>query len=143
MSFDLKIINGDLVIDKGDFKQVRDSEKLIQDILKVALTPVGSNPSATWYGSYVNRSLVGSSLEQNITIQLAQSQLSNAVDMLKTMQHEQLNLGQTVTPDEHIKYISDIIIRRNVIEPRLYDVVIKVISKGSKPVTTAFQLNTI
>src|ERR1039458_5609818 len=38
MSFDLKLINGDLVIQNGELQTVTNSEKLIQDILKICLT---------------------------------------------------------------------------------------------------------
>ena len=54
MSFDLKIINGDLVIKNGQLTTVVDSEKLIQDILKICLTEAGSNPMQPWYGSSIS-----------------------------------------------------------------------------------------
>ena len=41
MSFDLKITNGDLVINNGLLTIVVDSEKLIQDILKICLILIG------------------------------------------------------------------------------------------------------
>ena len=43
MSFDIKIKSGDLVITQGQLQKVIDSEKLIQDILKMRLTTAGSN----------------------------------------------------------------------------------------------------
>ena len=35
MSFDLKLFGGDLVIKDGDFDVVEDSDKLVQDVLKL------------------------------------------------------------------------------------------------------------
>lgn len=143
MSFDLKIKNGDLVLDRGDFKTVVDSEKLIQDILKIALTTAGSNPMHPWYGSYVSRSLVGSGLSTDIIFQLGQTQLQNALEILKSLQDAQVRQYQRVSPDEQINSILDISINRNTRDPRLFDVIIKVVSKGFKPVTTVFRVSTI
>ena len=102
MSFDLKITNGDLVLENGDFKIVQDSEKLIQDILKMALTEAGSNPLYPWYGSFISRSIIGSSLDVGITFQIAQSQLQNSIENLKNLQVAQLKSGQKVSADEQI-----------------------------------------
>jgi hypothetical protein len=143
MSFDLKIRNGDLVLDRGDFKTVVDSEKLIQDILKICLTTAGSNPMHPWYGSYVSRSLVGSGLSTDIIFQLGQTQLQNALEILKALQDGQVKQFQRVSPDEQINSILDISINRNTRDPRLFDVIIKVVSKGFKPVTTVFRVSTI
>ncbi len=143
MSFDLKIINGDLVITNGALRIVRDSEKLIQDILKMALTEAGSNPMFPWYGSYISRTLIGSALDVSVTFQIAHSQLQNSLQNLKDLQQVQLKSGQKVTADEQINSILDISINRNSNDPRLFDVIIKVTSKGFKPITTAFTVNTI
>jgi len=143
MSFDLKVRNGDLVLDRGDLKTVVDSEKLIQDILKIALTTAGSNPQHPWYGSYVSRSLVGSGLSTDIIFQLGQTQLQNALEILKSLQEAQVKQFQRVSPDEQINSILDISINRNTRDPRLFDVIIKVVSKGFKPVTTVFRVSTI
>lgn len=143
MSFDLKVRNGDLVLNRGDFQTVVDSEKLIQDILKISLTTAGSNPMHPWYGSYVSRSLVGSGLSTDIIFQLGQTQLQNALEILKSLQDAQVKQFQRVSPDEQINSILDISINRNTRDPRLFDVIIKVVSKGFKPVTTVFRVSTI
>jgi hypothetical protein len=143
MSFDLKIKNGDLVINRGDFQTIVDSEKLIQDILKIALTTAGSNPRHPWYGSYVSRSLIGSGLSTDIIFQYGQTQLQNALEILKSLQDAQVKQFQRVSPDEQINSILDISINRNTRDPRLFDVIIKVVSKGFKPVTTVFRVSTI
>lgn len=143
MSFDLKVKSKDLVLVNGDFKLVKDSEKLIQDILKIALTSAGGNPSFPWYGSYVSRTLIGSGFDTSITFQLAQSQLQNSLEALKDLQQAQVRSGQRVSADEQISSIMDISINRNKKDPRLFDVRIKVLSKGFKPITTAFTVSTI
>jgi hypothetical protein len=143
MSYDLKIINGDLVLNGGDFRTVVNSEKLIQDILKICLTPAGSNPLNPWYGSFINRSIIGSPLAYTIIIQVAQSQLQNALENLMTLQQAQVKSFQMVTPDEQINSISNISITRNSSNFTLYTVQISALSKGYLPITTAFTVSTI
>jgi phage baseplate assembly protein W len=143
VSYDIKVINGDLVLQGGDFRLVYDSEKLIQSILKICLTPAGSNPLQPWFGSFINRSLIGSSLSSSITVQIAQSQLQNALQNLMTLQQQQVKSFQTVTPDEQINSISGISINRDASNPTQYNVVVSVMNKGYKPISTAFTVSTI
>lgn len=141
MSFDLKIVNGDFVLDSGDLRTVVDSEKLIQDLLKICITPVGSNPTAPYYGSYITRSLIGN--VDDISESIAQSQLMSSIQILKQLQEAQVRSLQSVSPDEQINFIKDILINRNEVDPRLFSVQVSVFSKGLKPVTTAFRSSTI
>lgn len=143
MSFDLKISGGDLVLSGGDLKTVVDSEKLIQDILKMALTPAGSNPSFPWYGSFLSRSLIGSALDTTVLLQVGQSQLQNALQILMKLQQAQVQSGQRVSADEQINSILDISISRSSSNPTSFAVKIRAISKGFKPITTAFEVNTL
>jgi len=143
MSFDLKIVNNDLVIDKSELKQVVDSEKLIQDILKLVLTESGSNPLHPWYGSFLSRIAVGSSLDDDVIVQMSKSQLQTALENLKSLQEMQLKTQQSLSADEQIAAISDISVNRSNEDPRLFNVTITVISKGIKPVTTSFRISTI
>lgn len=143
MSFDLKIINGDLVITNGALRTVVDSEKLTQDILKLALTTAGSNPIHPWYGSFISRTLVGNPNYSTMLVQIGKSQLTTALTNLKQLQNIQIQSFQRVSADEQLAAISDISINRNPIDPRFYNVVIKALSKGLKPITTAFNVSTI
>lgn len=143
MSYDIKVISGDLVLQNGDFRLVYDSEKLIQSILKICLTPAGSNPLQPWYGSFINRSLIGSSLSSSITVQIAQSQLQNALQNLMTLQQQQVKSFQTVSSDELLNSISGISITRSSSNPTQYNVIVSVMNKGFKPISTAFTVSTI
>lgn len=143
MSFDLQIVNNDLVIDKGELKQVVDSQKLIQDILKLALTEAGANPLHPWYGSFLSKVAVGSSLDDDIIVQMSRSQLQTALENLKSLQDMQLKTQQSLSADEQIAAISDIFVNRSNEDPRLFNVTITVISKGIKPITTSFRISTI
>ncbi len=143
MSFDLKITSGDLVLSNGDLKTVVDSEKLIQDILKIALTTAGSNPVHPWYGSFISRTLVGNPNQTTVLVQIGKSQLTTALNNLKDLQDLQAQSYQRMSADEQIAAITDISIVQNQIDPRLFDIVIAALSKGLKPITTAFKVSTI
>ena len=143
MSFDLKIIKGDLVLNTGKLQTVVDSEKLIQDILKICLTTAGTNPINPWYGSFISRTIIGNPNYSSMLVQIAKSQLNTALENLKSLQDLQIKSFQVVSADEQISVVRDISIIRNQLDPRLYDVRISVITKGTKPISTAFKVNTI
>lgn len=143
MSFDLKINKGDFVIKNGQLQTVVDSEKLIQDILKVCLTSAGSNPLHPWYGSFISRTIIGNPLHSTIVVQIAKTQLDTALKTLKDLQDLQVKSFQRVSADEQISAILDISIIRNQIDPRLFDVQVKALTKGLKPISTAFRVSTI
>lgn len=143
MSFDLKIRNGDLVINNGQLQVVTDTEKLIQDILKICLTTAGSNPLQPWYGSFLSRSIIGTSLSNTIIVQVAKSQLNQALENLQKLQRIQIQSFQRVSADEQLAVITEISIVRSSVDPRLFSVMIGGRSKGLKPVTTSFRVSTI
>lgn len=139
MSFDLRVFNGDLVLKNGDLDVVQGQEKLIQDILKICLTTAGANIFNPWYGSYISQTLIGSVLETDITNSIAKNQLQNALENLKKLQQLQLNnVQQQITPDEHIAGINQISINRNPIDPRLFEVMVKVVSRAFRSTTVNF-----
>lgn len=138
MSFDLLILNGDLVINNSDLATVNGKNKLIQDLLKIALTTAGSNPLQPWYGSLVGSTLIGSILDSDIVISVAQNQLQNAINNLKSLQNMQAATGQIVTPDEQIAFVKNVSIVRNTVDPRLFQVSINVLNKAFGTVSANF-----
>lgn len=143
MSFDLKLNRGDLVIKNGQLQTVVDSEKLIQDILKICLTTVGANPLHPGYGSFISRTIIGNPNDSAVLIQISKSQLSSCLEGLKNLQEIQVQSFQRVSADEQISAITGIYVNRNQIDPRVYDVKISALTKGFKPITTAFRVSTI
>lgn len=143
MSFDLKINGGDFAIKNGLLQTVVDSEKLIQDILKICLTTAGSNPMNPAYGSFLSRTIVGNPNYTDVLVQIGKAQLNTCLENLKTLQEIQVQSFQRVSADEQISAILDISILRSQIDPRLFTVNIKAITKGFKPITTAFRVSTI
>lgn len=143
MSFDLKIKNGDLVINNSQLQTVIDSEKLIQDILKICLTSAGTNPLHPWYGSFLSRTIIGNPNYTSVLVQIAKSQLTTALQNLKDLQDLQVKSFQRVSADEQINSILDISVIRNQFDPRQFNVFIRATTKGLKPITTAFRVSTI
>lgn len=139
MSFDLKLVSGNLSIKNGDFETVTSSDKLLQDILKICLTKAGSNPIFPWYGSFINQTMIGSVLDKKITIDYAKNQLTNSLTTLKQLQEKQTQY-QSVSPDELIYTISNVSIVQNQYEPTLYSVLLKVVSKNFKTINTSFKI---
>lgn len=141
MSWDLLVSNGDLALNNGDLTTITGQQKLIQDILKICLTTAGSNIMQPWYGSFLSRTLIGSTLDTDITTTMAKSQLQNALESLKKLQQLQLmNTLQEVSPDEHIAGISDIQVNRNKFDPRIFEVLIKVLSRSFTQSTVKFDV---
>jgi hypothetical protein len=139
VSFDLLINNGDLVIgNNGDFSQVADVFKLEQDLLKIALTTAGSNTLQPWYGSLIGKTLVGSYLKSSIIITMAQTQLTNCIETLKNLQSIQTSSGQPTSPGELIASISNISVVRNSVDPRIFQVSIRVINRAFGQVVANF-----
>jgi phage baseplate assembly protein W len=141
MSFDLKIINGDLVLKNGDLDAVTGQAKLVQDIMKICLTTAGANIHQPWYGSFVSKALIGTALDASITADIAKNQLQNSLENLKKLQQLQLSDSlQQVTPDEHIAGITEIRVNRNQIDPRLFEVMVKVLSRAFRQTNVNFTL---
>jgi hypothetical protein len=143
MSFDLKIKNGDLTITQSQLQTVTDSEKLIQDILKMCLTTAGSNPIHPWYGSMLSRTIIGSPEASSMLVQIAKTKLNSSLENIRNLQDMQVKSFQRMSADEQLGTIIDISVVRNQIDPRLFDIKIKAITKGSKPITTNFRVSTI
>lgn len=143
MSFDLKITSGDLTISSGQCETTTDTNKLVQDILKICVTPCGVNAFFPWYGSLLSKTMVGSPLSHDIILQVSRVQLENALQNLKSLQDMQGKQLQTVSPFEQINYIKDISISRNRNDFRLFTVQVQVISKALKAVSATFTITTI
>lgn len=140
MSYDLRVQNGDITFGNGDFQTVVDTDKLVQDILKICLTTAGADPMNPWYGSYISRSLIGSTLSSSITTRVAQAQLQNAIENLKSLQSAQIKSSQMISAAEQLSAILNISIDRDTTDPRIYTVRVSVLSKALTPVTTSFNV---
>jgi hypothetical protein len=139
MSFDLKLFNGDLVIGKkGDVDIVENGDKLVQDVLKIVSTPLGSNPFFPWYGSPMSSALIGTGYEEEFISTVASQQLNAALDNLKQLQNQQKQYNQIITPAEQIAAVQDVSVNQDAHDPRFYIVRLTVISKAFQRVEPTF-----
>jgi len=143
MSYDLQIVNGDLVINNGALGVVIDSAKLIRDILKILLTDVGANPLQPSYGSYLSRSVIGNAMENGAIVQIAKSQINTCLTNLQQLQQLQIKSMQKVSADEQLAAITGISVTRSTFDPRLFNIKVSGLTKGYQAVTTQFSLSTI
>jgi hypothetical protein len=141
MSFDLKILDGDLVIGaNGDLEKVQNTDKLIQDILKIAITPLGGNPFYPFYGSPISKNLVGSALSFTFSSSIASNQLKNSLETLQKLQKEQATF-QAVSPYEMLAAVRNVSIERNQVDPRFFSIAIEALTKALSVVKTEFVFN--
>lgn len=132
MSFDLKIENGDLVLGAdNDLAIVEKVDKLVQDMLKIVSTQLGSNPFFPWYGSPISKALVGRPYDSKFVSSVASQQLQATLETLQKLQKEQLlKSGQYVSPEEQIAAIRKISVEQNITDPRYYRILINAINKA-------------
>lgn len=140
MSFDLKLMGGDIVLKNGDLQKVEDTEKLIQDILKILISPQGCNSFNPWYGSALSKDIIASGLDVDMMINIARAQTSSTLDTLKQLQDAQMKSQQTVTANEQISMIKDIFIFRDRVDPMTINIIVNALSKGLKTVSASFQI---
>lgn len=140
MSFDLKIENNDLSINSdGSVKTVINNDKLIQDILKVVLTPLGSNKFFKWYGCTIGQRVIGQFLDETMTQLEIQRSIQDSLTNLIALQRAQSQV-QYVSPGETIMTVKDIMVLRNEVDPRQYEIYISVFTKKLTIVETTFTL---
>ena len=143
MSFDLKIEQGDLKIgNNGDLSIVENSEKLVQDILKILTTDLGANLFFPWYGCPITKSLIGTGYAAVFVRDVATQQLSNSLQTLQRLQENQLQKNQIVSPQEQIAAIQNVSVDRNPSDPRFFSVAVTVLSKSFRRVDVpVFEIN--
>lgn len=129
MSFDLKIKNGDLVLDSsGSISTVFGNNKIRQDIVKILLTKTGENKFHPSYGSNVGFLKVGEVSDSKITELDLKRSAEDAVRYLIFLQKNQ-SRSQVLSPSEIILEISNIGTERDSEDPRLYNIYISVLTQ--------------
>lgn len=141
MSFDLKISEGDLVIDAdADLAIVENSEKLIQDVLKMLMTPVGTNPWWPWFGSPLAGSMIGSPFDSNFIQSMAENQIRSSLETMQSLQKEQAT-KQIVTPSELLAAIKSVNVVRNQIDPTFFQISLSLLTKNLTIANTTFNVS--
>lgn len=140
MSFDLKMLAGDIPLTQGDLTKVEGNEKVVQDILKCATTPFGSNPTFKSYGSLIANHLIGQPFDFSFGADMASTQIKKSIELLKNLQKIQAK-NQIVTPAEQIVAVKEVLVERNPIDPRHWRVEISVITGEFKTASFGFSLS--
>ncbi len=140
MSFDLRLLDGDLVLNKdGSLDVVVDTEKLMQDGIKMLITPVGGNKLHQWYGCMINKFLVGNVFDIDFTLDTARQQISSALENLMMWQRQQAKT-QNLSPAETIVQIQSVYVNTNKNDKRYVDVKVYIISGELKPIELKYAI---
>lgn len=141
MSFDLRIVAGDLSIsNNGDLEILENENKLKQDILKILITPSGGNPFHPWYGSPISKTLIGSSFDYNFISSIAANQVRSSIERVMELQLLQIQSGQHVSASEQIAAINHVAVERNPSDPRYFKVYVNIITKALTNVEASFDV---
>lgn len=142
MSFDLKIRNGDLQLGaNNDLAKVENTEKLVQEIIKMISTPLGANPFFSWYGCPITRTLIGTAYTTRFISNIASNQLRTSLETLQKLQKTQLRSGQFITPQEQLAAIQNVLVDRNSVDPRFFLIDISVLDKTFRTVPTYLRVS--
>lgn len=139
MSFDLRAINGDLELSPdGDVRQVIDSDKLAQDVLKLLNTTYGTDPFYPGYGSVITAASIGMPNDNpDSLVSRAQIILTEVLGQLVSTQQAQ-STYQPLTDAETIIDFDTPIVEIDPTDPRQINVLINALSKGLTPLSIAF-----
>lgn len=140
MSFDFELIDSDIKIKAdGTVRTVSDTPKLRQDVLKIILTPLGSNKYHKWYGCSVGEDIIGKNLPDNMIVNDITTSISNSLKNLQTLQNTQVTYQKT-SMAERIAAIGEVFAERNPADLRQINVIVSVLTKRMTKVEEMFTL---
>ncbi len=129
MSYDLKIKNGDLVLDSGGIPTtVIGNQKIRQDIVKILLTRLGENKFHPNYGSDIGSLRIGEALSKNMVESDMKRSVEQALRYLISLQKAQSRF-QFLSSSELILDVQNIGVERDSDDPRLYNIFISVLTQ--------------
>jgi len=143
MSYDLKIINGDLAIsNSGSLETVNQNSKIIQDIKKLLLTDLGSNKYHPNYGSPIGENSIGDVQDEKFLQINIKNSIEKSINRLISLQRNQLKY-QYVSPAETIMYIKDINVFRDNADPRMWSIFVSVVAQDLSEVEDVITIRAI
>lgn len=143
MSFDLKIVGGDIAINSsGDVETVFNNDKIRQDIVKILLTKIGDNKFHPFYGSEIGALQLGHIADADLLELDLQSSAEEAIRKLISLQRKQ-SRRQFLSPAEVIVDIVDISVGRDVNDPRAWNIFISVLTQKLTTLTESVQLRVL
>ena len=139
MSFDIKLTNGDIVLDtEGDVQTVANEFKLIQDVLKMLFTATGDNVLHPWYGTPLLSRVIGQSYDLELLQAEIQSGIEYGINNLTTLQGLQERDNQFVTPRELIASLEDVGAIIDEIDPRKLAITVKIRARSNETISETF-----
>ena len=129
MSFDLTIEKGHIKIgSSGAVRIVSGNSKLKQDIVKILLTDLGDNKFHPKYGSHVGALQIGHYADSKLMSLDIETSARNALKNLMALQRSQ-SRRQALTPGETIIDILNVTVKRDDVDPRLYNIFVSVLTQ--------------
>ena len=129
MSFDLTIEKGDIKIGlSGSVQIVSGNSKLKQDIVKILLTDLGDNKFHPKYGSHVGALQIGHYADSKLMSLDIEKSARNALKNLMALQRSQ-SRRQALAPGETIVDILNVTVKRDDVDPRLYNIFVSVLTQ--------------
>jgi phage baseplate assembly protein W len=143
MSFDLSIEKGDIKISpRGSIETVSGNSKLKQDIVKILLTDLGDNKFHPKYGSHVGALQIGHYADDKLMSLDIESSAKNALRNLMGLQRAQ-SRRQALTPGEVIVDVLSVIVKRDEVDPRLYNIFVSVLTQELTEVSSLVSVRII
>jgi len=140
MSFDARLENGDLVINE-DIEILEDTDKLLQDSIKLLLTPLGSWIFDPQYGTKLSIDLIGEALPSWISEQNLSSLVIAAFEHYKDIQKAQVASGQFLSDAERLASVANVEVFRDRSDPRQFNTFITLVTRNGAVVTHRFKFD--
>lgn len=143
MSFDLKIKNGDLVLNSsGLLTSVIGNDKIRQDVVKIMLTNLESNRFHPRYGSALGSLQIGDVADQKIVEMNLRNSAEESIRYLMSLQKAQAQT-QVLSLSEVIIDITNISVGRDTSDPRLYTISVSLLTQKLDVINEAVTIRII
>lgn len=140
MSYDLKIVNGDLSLNKnGQVNLVVGNEKLIQEVTKIVLTDVGENKYHPYYGSSAGKLDIGGAYDESMHRSEIERSVRESLNNLIVLKNSQ-RLSQELNPAETIVSIDNITVFRDSLDPRMWSIDIALTTMALDDIKTSVKI---
>lgn len=119
----------------GDLVKIRNSDLLMQEVLKITYTERGSNPFHPWYGTGLLEAIGKKLTDQGIVQNMILSDLQNAFRRWQSVKRKQEEeLGQFVSDEEYPFRLAVVNLQQDPSDPTIIFVNAIVQNRSSKPI---------
>ena len=140
MSYDLKIVNGDLSLNSnGQINIVVGNSKLIQEVTKIVLTEVGENKYHPFYGSSAGKIDIGGAYDESMHKNEIERSVRESLNNLIILKNNQ-RLLQELNPSETIVSLDNVAVFRDGLDPRMWSVEISLTTMALDDIKTSVKI---